>query len=272
MGRVVMTSLGVLLVVGQLSSVKAQGVNALTVSATRATICPLGPTRPDTNYLPGDIVHVTFNVSGLKLDNDGRYRVAARLVVEDAAGKAVATEDYGTTPARLGALAGGKTRFAFRYLVLPNAPAGAYKAKLQLTDALANQTATIEQSFKVIAPTFGLIRFTAGRGPFGQAETPCTGAVGEVLFMGALAVGLSKGKEGQGNVEVRLEVQDAQGKPLGKPQVTELNTVNTNEPLLLKFELPLDQGGKYQVVWRVIDKAATPPRSATLTVPVTVVE
>jgi hypothetical protein len=244
----------------------------LAVSNVRPTLCPLGPARADTNYLPGDVVHVTFNVSGLKLDNDGRYRVEARLVVEDAAGKAVATEEYGKIPARLGVLAGGKTRFAFRHLIPFDAPASTYKAKLQLNDLIGNQSTTVEHAFRVVAPTFGLIRFVSGRGPFGQAETPCLGTVGEVLFLGVHAVGLSKGKDNQGHLEVRVEVQDAQGKVLGKPQTSEFNAVNTNEPLFLKFELPLDQAGKYQVVLKAIDKASTPSRSATLTVPVTVVE
>lgn len=254
------------------SAGQTPGDGRLAVSNVRPTLCPLGPPRADNTYLPTDVVHVTFNVSGLKLDNDGRYRVAARLVIEDAAGKAVGGEDYGATPARLGVLAGGQSRFAFHYLVPPDAPPGSYKAKLQLTDVIANQTTTVEQAFKVSAPGFGLVRFVAGRGPLGQAETPCLGAVGEVLFLGTTAIGLGKGKEGTGNLEVRVEVQDAQGKVLGKPQTSEFKDVNAAEPILLKFELPLDQAGKYQVVLRATDKASSPTRTATLTVPVTVVE
>jgi hypothetical protein len=218
------------------------------------------------------VVHVTFNLSGLQLDTEGRYRVSARLVIEDATGKSLATEDYGATPARLGVLAGGKTRFAFRYVIPPDAPTATYKAKLQLTDAVSNQTATVEQPFRVSPPGFGLIRCVVGRGPFGQAETPCVGAVGEVLFVGAAAVGLGKGKEGLGHLEVRVEVQDAQGKVLGKPQLSEFKDVSTSEPFLLKFELPLDQAGKYQVVFRATDKASSPSRTTTLTIPLTVVE
>jgi hypothetical protein len=46
--------------------------------------------------------------------------------------------------------------------------------------------------------------------------------------------------------------------------------VRTTEPLLLKFELPLDQAGKFQFVLKATDQTAN--RTATLTVPVTVVE
>src|SRR5262245_2398775 len=108
----------------------------LTVKNVRPTLCPLGPTRADANYLPGDVVHVTFDVGGFKLDDEGRYRLGARLVVEDPAGKAILTEDYGFTPARVGALAGGRSRFAFRYIIPPELPAATYKAKLQLTDPI----------------------------------------------------------------------------------------------------------------------------------------
>lgn len=41
----------------------------------------LVPTRPDTIYLPGDVVHVTFDVAGFKLDAEGRYRFSAKLQV-----------------------------------------------------------------------------------------------------------------------------------------------------------------------------------------------
>lgn len=264
------------------------GDGRLMVSNVRPTLCPFGPPRTDTTYLPTDVVHVTFDVSGLKLDAEGRYRATARLVVEDAAGKAVASEDYGATPPRLGVLAGGSTRFSFHYLIPPDAPAGSYKAKLQLTDLVArqeqaktkdalpaadpNRQVTVEQAFKVTAPSFGLVRFVCGRGAFGQAETPCIGAVGEVLFLGATAVGLGKGKEGNGHVEVRVEVHDAQGRILGKPQTSDFKDLSAGEPLLLKFELPLDRAGKFQVVFRATDKASSPTRSATLTIPVTVVD
>lgn len=260
----------------------------LAVSNIRPTLCPLGPPRADTTYLPTDVVHVTFDVSGLMLDAESRYRVTARLVVEDAAGKAVAAEDYGATPSRFGVLAGGRTRFAFHYVIPPDMPAGNYKAKLELTDLIARQDqmkskmiqptpdparqATVEQAFKVAAPSFGLVRFVAGRGPFGQVETPCVGTVGEVLFLGATAIGLGKGREGLGHVEVRLEVQDATGRTLGKPQTSEFKDVSTAEPLLLKFELPLDQAGRFQVIFHSTDRASSPPRTATLKVPVTIVE
>jgi len=240
------------------------------IGNVHTSVGALGAARGDINYLPGDIVHVTFDVSGLKLDGEERYRVGAKLVVEDTTGKTIATEDYGAIPPRLGILAGGKTRFAFRYLIPNDLAAGSYKAKLLLTDVIGKQEASVEQAFKVSPPGFGLIRFQAGRGPFGQAETPCTGAVGEVLYLRIAAVGLSKGKEGQGSLDVTMEVQDAQGKPIGKPQTTPFPSVNANEPLLLQFELPLDQAGKYKVTLKATDKPSN--RSATMTVPVTVVE
>src|SRR5262249_32936881 len=123
-----------------------------TVTNVRPTIGALGPQRSDTNYLPGDVVHVTFDVAGLKLDDQGRYRVAPQLVIEDPAGKAIASEDYGSTPGRLGVLAGGRTRFAFRFPIPTDLASGTYKAKLQLADANSSQKTTIDQSFKVLPP------------------------------------------------------------------------------------------------------------------------
>ncbi len=242
----------------------------LVISNIRATLVDLGPTRPDTNYLPGDVVHVTFDAAGFKLDEEGRYRFSAKLQVEDGAGKLMGSEDYGSSPSRLGVIGNGKSRFAFRLPIPVEQAAGNYKAKLVLSDVNSKAIVTVEQSYRVMAPGFGLIRLQTGRGPFGQSETPCTGNVGEVLHLGMQAVGLGKLKDNLGSLDITLEVKDAMGKSLGKPQVNNFPDINVNEPLQLRFELPLDQAGKYQVVFKGVDKASS--KSTTLTVPLQVVE
>jgi hypothetical protein len=240
------------------------------ISNVHPTLGALGAVRPEAPYLPGDLVHVAFDVAGLKLDAEGRYRVAAKLTVEDAAGKTITTEDYGAIPPRLGILAGGKSRFAFRYLIPFDLQAGSYKAKLALIDVHSKQEALVEQAFKVSPPGFGLVRFQSGRGPYGQAETPPTGVLGEVLYLRMMAIGLSKGKEGLASLEFTLDVQDTLGKPLGKPQQSRFPNVNPDEPLTLQFELPLDRVGRYQVVIKATDQGSG--RTASLTVPITIVE
>jgi len=129
---------------------------------------------------------------------------------------------------------------------------------------------TTAQAYKVLPAGFGLIRLQTGRGPLGQSETPCTGCVGEVMSMSLNAVGISKGKDGNGSLEITLEVQDSQGKTLGKPQTSAFTDVSTNEPLQLRFDLPLDKAGKYQVVLKAVDKHNG--RTSSLTVPVAVTE
>lgn len=247
-----------------------QAESKLTVTKVRPTLVDLGPTRPDTGYLPGDVVHVTFDVAGFKLDEENRYRYSARLTVEDGAGKVIGTEDYGNGPARLGVIAGGKSRFAFRVAIPTDQAAGNYKAKLVLGDVIGKSTVTIEQSYKVLPAAFGLIRLEAGRGPFGASPTPCSGNVGEVLFLGFQLVGVSKGKEGTGAADLTVEVQDSTGKVLGKPQQNAFSDMSTNEPVQLRFELPLDHAGQYKIVFKAVDKNSS--KTTTLTVPVTVID
>jgi hypothetical protein len=242
----------------------------ITVTKVRPTLVDLGPTRADASYLPGDVMHVTFDVSGFKLDNEGRYRFSAKLNVEDSAGKLLGSEDYGFSPARLGAIGGGKSRFSFRLAIPTDQGAGNYKAKLILGDFVGKSSVTVEQAYKVLPASFGLIRLQTGRGPLGQTETPSTGSVGEVLYLGLQAVGLAKGKEDKGTLEVTLEVQDSTGKVLSKPQTSTFNDIVTTEPLQLRFELPLDQAGKYQVVFKATDKTSN--KTSSMTVPVMVID
>lgn len=246
------------------------GTSKLTASKVRPTLVDLGPTRPDASFLPGDMLHVTFDVAGFKLDEEGRYRYSAKLTVEDSAGKPIGSEDYGTSPARLGVLGNGKSRFAFHLPIPLDQPAGNYKAKLVMTDALGNGTVTVEQAYQVLPAGFGFIRLETGRGPYGSSPTPCSGTVGEALTFGFYLVGISKGKENTGAVDLIVEVHDSQGKTLGKPQSNPFTDINTNEPLKLRFELPLDQAGQYKVIFKATDKTSS--RSSTLTVPVTVTE
>ncbi len=242
----------------------------LTVTKVRPTLVDLGPTRPDANYMPGDVMHVTFDVAGFTLDADGLYRYSAKLTVEDGAGKVIGMEDYGNGPARLGALAGGKSRFSFQLPIPADQATGSYKAKLVMTDVIGKGTATLEQAYKVVSPGLGLIRLQSGRGPFGRAPTPCSGNVGEVLSFGFQLVGVSKGKDNKGVVDLTVEIQDSQGKTLGKPQVSAFTDINTNEPMPLQFEVPLDQAGQYKVIFKATDKTSN--RTTTLTVPITVIE
>ncbi|HQR07606.1 MAG TPA: hypothetical protein PLN21_12330 [Gemmatales bacterium] len=242
----------------------------LIVSKVRPTLVDLGPARPDASYLPGDVMHVTFDVAGFALDPDGLYKYSAKLSVEDSAGKVIGSEDYGNGPARLGVLGNGKSRFSFQLPIPTDQAPGNYKAKLVMGDANAKGTVTIEQAYKVVSPAFGFVRLQTGRGPFGRSPTPCSGNVGEALAFGFQLVGISKGKDNNGNVDLTVEVQDSQGKTLGKPQVSSFTNINATEPLSLTFEVPLDQAGQYKVVFKAMDKSNS--RSATMTVPIMVIE
>ncbi|MFT3880501.1 MAG: hypothetical protein QM703_12665 [Gemmatales bacterium] len=246
------------------------GESKLIVSKVRPTLVDLGPIRPDTSYLPGDVMHVTFDVAGFSLDAEGLYKYSAKLSVEDSAGKVIGSEDYGNGPARLGALGNGKSRFSFQLPIPVDQAPGNYKAKLVMGDANAKGTVTIEQGYKVLSPAFGFVRLQTGRGPFGRSPTPCTGNVGEALAFGFHLVGISKGKNNNGNVDLTVEVQDSQGRMLGKPQVSSFTNLNANDPLPLTFEVPLDQAGQYKVVFKAVDKSNN--RSATMTLPFTVIE
>jgi len=246
------------------------GESKLTVTKIRPTLVDLGPVRPDANYMPGDVMHVTFDVAGFSLDADGLYKYSAKLSVEDSAGKVIGAEDYGNGPARLGVLGNGKSRFSFQLPIPADQTPGNYKAKLVMGDANAKGTVTIEQAYKVVSPAFGFIRLQTGRGPFGRSPTPCSGNVGEALAFGFQLVGISKGKDNNGNVELTVEVHDNLGKTLGKPQVSSFTNLNANEPLPLTFEIPLDQAGQFKVVFKAVDKSNS--RSTTMTVPITVIE
>ena len=65
----------------------------LSVANERLTYGHLGPTRPTTVYLPGDVIHLDFEVRNLKFDVDGRAIYATTLEVAHAGGKIIFRKD-----------------------------------------------------------------------------------------------------------------------------------------------------------------------------------
>ena len=55
----------------------------LEIANARATYGHLGPARPKTGILPGDIVYFTFNIKNLKLDDNGRAAYSVAIDVTD---------------------------------------------------------------------------------------------------------------------------------------------------------------------------------------------
>src|SRR2546426_8634935 len=61
--------------------------NALEIANPRMTYGYLGAPRPMTGSLPGETVHVTFEIKNLKFDDNGKASYSIAIEIRDEAGK-----------------------------------------------------------------------------------------------------------------------------------------------------------------------------------------
>jgi len=233
------------------------GQVALTLSGARITYGELGATRPDLKYLPGDIVFVSFDIDGIKVDESGRVRYSMGMEVLNKDNAAIFKQkpedrdDYlplgGTKlPAR-----------AFVTIGLDQLP-GVYTCRVTVIDRASKATQTIDQKFEVVQRAFGLVQVYTCADAKGEIPAPPLGVVGQSLFVHFTLVGFTRDpKSKQPNVDVEMIVTGRDGAPtLPKPAfITIDNDVQADENLIpLRFQLPLNRAGDFTVELKATDK------------------
>lgn len=245
---------------------------ALRIFNARPTLGLLGPAAASQAYLPGDTVTVTFDVTGLKLDSEGRCKFAMTIQVEDAQGK-VCYVDSSESPT-VGSLQNlSRVRHAAQVTLALDQPPGTYKMTLTVTDAQAKGKATYTHNFTVGQPGFGLVRTQMTADPNGRQPAACTGVVGQTLSISTVAVGFQFGgptKEASLNVEMMLQGEG--GKMItAKPVKAEFRNIPSGTSYLpLRFDVPLQEAGKYTLVIKATDQVTS--KTAMLTMPIRIVD
>src|SRR5262249_39932268 len=110
----------------------------------------LGQVRKNTKFLPGDILSLTFDVSGFKVADNGKVEYSIGFEVSK---KGAKKPEVKREPEDLEASAhlGGTslTLYAF-WPIKADTPPGDYTMKLNIKDRKGGATATLSKSFEVI--------------------------------------------------------------------------------------------------------------------------
>jgi hypothetical protein len=245
----------------------------LELSNIRGTYGLLGPARPDLRILPGEVLQVAFDIAGLTPDNVGRLRFAAKLSVKDAKGESVFQEDLGELPVVLNVLGGGKVPHAVIVNTgLKQAP-GQYQLQVTVTDLNGKKEGNFSRDFTILPLEFGLVRFQLCYDRFGQLPAPGVAAVGQTLYVNAVAVGYKFDmKDEQASLSVEMSIRDEQDKPVSdKPLTGEFKNIANDTPFLpFRFDLPVHRAGRFRLVLKATDNVAK--KTTTFTVPLLTVE
>lgn len=256
-----------------ISLAPAASADALRIDQLRPTLGLLGPALPaDHTFVPGDVVTLTFDVSGLKLDSEGRCRFTTAVQVEDSQGK-VCYVDTTESPT-VGSLQNvNRLRQAVQVTLGLDQTPGKYKVTLTVTDTQSKAKTTGTYHFTVSKPAFSLVRTQMYADPTSRQPSACVGVVGQTLSISTVAVGFqfaSSNKEG--HLSVEMELQGEGGKRLtAKPIQAEFPNIPSGTNYLpLRFDVPLQQAGKYTLVIRATDRVTS--KTTTLTLPIRVWE
>lgn len=249
----------------------------LKLTNVRTTYGELGGTRPDTKYMPGDVVFFAYDIEGFTLSESGHVQYRMSMEVLDKNAKAIFKQDPADKVDFL-PLGGSKLPARAYVLLGLDMEPGPYTMKLTVVDTASMQQQTLEKTFEVIKLDFGIVGVYASVDERGQIAASTTGQVGQSVFLQFATVGFEREKgvaDPQPNVTVEMMPLDDGGKPtMKKPDTftqskdsqTKLDKNDTN--ILFRFMLPMTRPGKYTVRLKATDNITK--KTSTFDLPVTV--
>ena len=237
----------------------APGQGGLTLSNARVTFGELGSTRPDVKFLPNDIFFISFDIDGIKIDENGRVRYSMAMEVVDKDNKVIFKqqpidrEDF--VP-----LGGSKLPARAFVTLMPDQTDGAYTCRVTVTDRSTKASQTIEQKFEVLKKDFGIVVVYTSADGKGEIPTPQIGAAGQLIFVHFAVCGFSRdAKTKQPNVTVEMVVLARDGgATLPKPSTftVDREVAQTDTVIPLRSALPLNRAGDFTVELKAVDNVS----------------
>jgi len=241
--------------------------SALALTNARLTYGVLGPTRTDNQFLPGDSVVLSFDITGATVNSDGKIKYSIGMEVMDKSGKAhyrQKARDMAISPkpgAALPACASGRVGFY-------ETP-GTYVIKVIVTDRSTNGQQELTRDIEVLPKAFGIVRIALSRDEDGNVPLPAITAR-QPFWINFGLVGFGREQaNGNPDLHVELQVTDESGNPaLKEPGNVSKDVPKKAMEIPLQFELKLTKAGKYKLELIATDKVSG--KRATLDIPVQV--
>lgn len=241
--------------------VLAQGQDApLEIANARATYGYLGGAiKSKDGRLPGDIVHFSFDIKNLKLDDNARASYAMMVEV---------LNDKGRTQFKLGPVnsvaqnyLGGNSMPCSAQLDIPvDTPPGVYVFRVTVMDRANDAKVVFERKGKVRSLDFGLVQVATYADRDSKVPAPQVSVVGGMLFVHFAAVGFARDKSTkQPDLQVSLRVLDDNGKATFPKALTGEVTKDVPEEMHvvpLQFGLTLNRVGDFTIELEANDRAA----------------
>ncbi len=245
----------------------------LALTNVRNTYGELGGTRPDTKFLPGDVMFVGFDIENITVGTDGSCKYTMGMEVTDKKGKPTLRQDQAKREEYL-PLGGNKLPArAFVTLGLDMDP-GEYTMTVTVTDeSKPGVKKTITRKFDVLKKDFAIVSVYTTCDPNGTISAPTTGVVGQSIWVQFGIVGFARDpKTKQPIVEYEIMFLDEGGKPTLKKPITDktISGIEDNaEAFPNRYILPFTRAGKFTMRIKATDKVQN--KSYTFDLPVAAV-
>jgi hypothetical protein len=196
------------------------------------------------------VVHFTFDIKNLKLDDNGRAAYSVAIDVTDEKGKLFYQQKPYNSVAQV--FFGGNTLPCSGQLSIPfDTKPGVYNYKVTIEDRNAKTSVVHEVKGKVLEPDFGLIRVGTYADAEGRTPVPPVGVVGGSLFVDFSAVGFGRDPQTkQPDLKVQLRVLDDKGQPtFAKPLSGHVkkDVLTGVRVIPLQFGLTMNRAGNFTI-------------------------
>jgi hypothetical protein len=229
----------------------------LKLSNARTTYGILGAARGNDKYLPGDMMFLAFDITGMTVDKEGQIRYSLAMDLKDSTGKKI----FGQVPQTIVASnsLGGNSLYGYAYAEIGGAQApGKYTMTVTIRDVAAKKSAEITQNFEILKKDFGIGRLDLFYDERGSLWAPRVFVVGQSAWVHFITMGFDRDGNGDPNVEVRIRVLDEAGKPtLPQPYKGEVKKAERNQSVFPWFQkIEFNRPGKYKIELEAEDKVA----------------
>jgi hypothetical protein len=221
------------------------------------TIGELGAARSTAKLLPGDVLFIGYDITGLTIEADGSAKYMMAMEVLDGAGKAIFKQDPrelndfvplrgNVIPAR-----------AFITIGLDQDP-GNYTCRITVTDPKTKAKDTLETKFEVSKRDFGIVAVYLSYDERGAVSAPTTGVAGQTVFIQFSVASFQRdAKTKQPNVEFEFQILDDKGAPtLASPRkhIQDSGVEEKEGAFAMRFPVFMNRPGKFTVKLTAVDK------------------
>jgi hypothetical protein len=250
----------------------AQG-GELKLTNVRMTVGELGPTRPSSRLIPGDILFIGYDITGLTIEPDGVAKYKMAMEVVDAANKSIFKQDPRELNDFIPLRGNSIPARAFVTIGLDQDP-GNYTCRVTVEDPKTKAKDTLSVKFEVAKRDYGIVAVYTTYDVEGKVSAPATGVVGQTIFINfSVATFQRDPKTKQPHVDFEFQILDEKGTPtLAKPGThtqddKSLTKVDEKDgAFAMRFPLFMSRPGKFTARITATDRVAK--KTATYELPV----